>query len=50
MRYNPDTDRYDGEETSPNATAVVTVGVLIAIAIVFGYGVYKLITYGLIKL
>jgi hypothetical protein len=51
-RYNPHNDRYeeDGEETSPNATAVVTVGVLIAIACLIGYGVFKLINYGIIKL
>jgi hypothetical protein len=51
-KYNPNTDRYeeDGEETSPNATAVVTVGVLIAIACLIGYGVFKLINYGIIKL
>jgi hypothetical protein len=51
MRYNPETDRYDGEDqTTVNATAVIVVGVLLAIVILIGYGVHKLINYGIIKL
>jgi hypothetical protein len=51
MRYNPETDRYDGEdETTVNATAVIVVGVLLAIVILIGYGVHKLIKYNLITI
>jgi hypothetical protein len=51
-QYNPQKDRYeeDGGDYSGKATRTVVVGVLIAMAIVFGYGVYKLINYGIIKL